>query len=86
MKQAINRKQAINKKEIAAVSKKKTRAEIKETLEAAFAPLLPILGKKKFDKRIKKAGKILLRNVNGSLKINTISLAKKNGKKVYAEE
>lgn len=79
-------KEANNKKETAAVSKKNTRVQIKETLETAFASLLPILGKKKFNKRIKKAGKILSRNVNGTLKINVINIAKKNAKKAPVEE
>ena len=79
-------KQAINKKGTATVSKKQTREQIKGTLATAFAPLLPILGKKKFNKRIKKAGKILSRNVNGALKIDMINVAKKNAKKVHVEQ
>lgn len=78
-------KQAINKQKAATVSKKKTKAEIIEKLETAFASLLPILGKKKFKKRIKKAGKVLSHNVNGSFEISTINLTKKSGKKVHAE-
>jgi len=50
-------KQAVNKQKAAIVSKKKMKAEITEKLETTFASLLPILGKKKFNKRIKKAEK-----------------------------
>ena len=79
-------KQAINKQEAAIVSKKKMKAEIIEKLETTFASLLPILGKKKFNKRIKKAEKILLHNVNGTKKINGTKTAKINFKKADVKQ
>ena len=46
--------------------KNKTRKEIEEKLEVALASFRPLIGKKKFKKRIKKAGKILSRNLDGA--------------------
>ena len=62
-----------NKKSPAADSKKKARQQIENKLEAALSNLRPILGKKKFKRRIKKAGKLLADGVknlnsNGSVK------------------
>jgi hypothetical protein len=39
--------------------KRKTRKQIEKKLETAFSNLKPILGEKKFKRRIKKAGKVL---------------------------
>ena len=50
-------------------SKKKTRRQIQKKLETALSNLRPILGDKKFKRRIKKAGKVLssgLKNVNSN--------------------
>ena len=49
-------------------SKKKTRKEIEKKLEAALDSLMPVLGEKKFRKRIKKAGKILSQDIHGVVK------------------
>jgi hypothetical protein len=46
-------------------SKKKARKEIEKKLEAALESLMPVLGEKKFRKRIKKAGKILSQDIHG---------------------
>jgi hypothetical protein len=56
--------------------KKKTRKQVEKKLETALSNLKPILGKKKFKRRIKKAGKILtsgIKNIstNGTLKSKT---------------
>jgi len=48
-------------------SKKKTRKQIQEKLREAFASFMPVLGKKKFNKRIKKAGKVLWHNLNETI-------------------
>ena len=79
MKQTKDNTETVN-------SSKKTKAQIAETLATALASLLPILGKKKFNKRIKKAGKILSRNVNGTAKINERNVAKKNPKTQHIEQ
>ena len=47
-------------------SKKRTRKQVQQKLEIALASLKPLLGEKKFKRRIKKAGKIL----TGGLKKN----------------
>ena len=50
-------------------SKKKTRKQIQKKLETALSNLRPILGDKKFKRRIKKAGKVLssgLKNINNN--------------------
>ncbi|HYK44132.1 MAG TPA: hypothetical protein VEV83_03125 [Parafilimonas sp.] len=47
-------------------SKKKTRKEIEKKLEVALESLMPVLGEKKFRKRIKRAGKILGQDVSGT--------------------
>jgi hypothetical protein len=39
--------------------KRKTRKQIEKKLETALSNLKPILGEKKFKRRIKKAGKVL---------------------------
>ena len=55
-----------NDEETESVSKKKTKQQITEKLETIFASLLPVLGERKFNKRIKKARKVLLHNLNGT--------------------
>jgi hypothetical protein len=60
-------KRAKNDRDSAGILKIKTRQQIKEKLEKAFASLLPMLGEKRFNKRIKKAGKVLSHNLNGSV-------------------
>jgi hypothetical protein len=52
------------KKKSGDVSKEKSRKRIEKKLEAALAPFKPLLGEKKFRKRIKKAGKILSHNLD----------------------
>jgi hypothetical protein len=50
-------------------SKKKARKQIQKKLETALSNLKPILGDKKFKRRIKKAGKVLtsgLTNINSN--------------------
>jgi len=54
-------------------SKKITRKQIEKKLEAALSNLRPVLGEKKFKRRIKKAGKLMasgLKNFksNGTVK------------------
>jgi hypothetical protein len=66
-------KESKNKKASAENPKKKTRKQIEQKLEDALSNLRPILGKKKFKRRIKKAGKVIasgLKNFksNGTLK------------------
>ena len=56
--------------------KRKTRKQIEKKLETALSNLKPILGEKKFKRRIKKAGKVLasgLKDIsnNGIPKTNT---------------
>jgi hypothetical protein len=54
-------------------SKKKARKQIEKKLEVALSNLRPILGNKKFKRRIKKAGKVFSSgiknlNANGAIK------------------
>jgi len=54
-------KHAKNNKSVSTAtdSRKKTREQIQEKLREAFASFLPMPGEKKFNKRIKKAGRVL---------------------------
>jgi hypothetical protein len=56
-------------------SKKKTRKQVEKKLETALATLKPLLGEKKFKKRIRKAGKVL---TDGLKKDATLNIAVKN--------
>ncbi len=58
-------------------SKKKARKQIQKKLEIALSNLKPILGDKKFKRRIKKAGKVLssgIQNIsnNGSPRVKRL--------------
>ena len=62
--------------------KKTVRKQIEEKLGTTFAYLMPMVGEKKFKKRIKRAGKILARSLNG----NENKPSKRANKKVHAEQ
>ena len=64
MKQAKNNKSASTAND----SKKKTKEQIREALREIFASFMPMLGEKNFNKRIKKAGKVLSHNIKGNYK------------------
>ncbi len=55
---------AQTKKITPSVSKKQVRHQIDVKLETALANLIPVLGKKKFKRRIKKARKLLTHGLN----------------------
>jgi len=62
-----------SKKASANASKKITRKQIEKKLETALSNLRPVLGEKKFKRRVKKAGKLMasgLKNFksNGTVK------------------
>jgi hypothetical protein len=62
-----------SKKATADASKKATRKQIEKKLETALSNLRPVLGEKKFKRRVKKAGKLMasgLKNFksNGTVK------------------
>jgi hypothetical protein len=62
-----------SKKASADASKKITRKQIEKKLETALSNLRPVLGEKKFKRRVKKAGKLMasgLKNFksNGTVK------------------
>lgn len=52
-------------------SKKKTRKQVQKKLEVALASLKPLLGEKKFNSRVKKAGKILTSGLKKNLPENS---------------
>jgi len=63
-------------------SKKSTRKQIEKKLETALGTLKPLLGEKKFRKRIKKAGKVLTDGIKGKMQdIPVDSNHKSNAKK-----
>jgi hypothetical protein len=66
-----------NKKTSADNSKRKTRKQIEKKLETTLSNLRPVLGNKKFKRRVKKAAKLLssgLKNFksNGTVKIKNV--------------
>ena len=61
-----NKRKIKSNKKTKGDSKKQARKQIEKKLEAAFASFKPVLGPKQFKKRIKKAGKVLSRDLNGA--------------------
>lgn len=62
-------KHAKNNKSVSTAtdSRKTTREQIQAKLREAFTSFMPVLGEKKFNKRIKKAGKVLSHNLKGTI-------------------
>ncbi|HEX5153403.1 MAG TPA: hypothetical protein VFW07_18265 [Parafilimonas sp.] len=75
-------KHSNNEQDAKSASQRETKQQVTEKLETVFASLLPVLGEKKFNKRIKKARKVLLHTINGT----TINKSHKSARPKISEK